>query len=687
MIDSSALRAPRELENLPTWLLWKKEEIQGEKKPRKIPYYANGSRRFGVQGSEKDRAQLVTFEEAKAAIREDHSGVGLALMPELEITALDFDDCVHEGVIDPLVESLVQDTYAEFSPSGKGVRAFVKGKLPDRKSHATPEQFGFETFSDKGFVTFTGDVLPITELTGSENIIAAPAAALQALYTERFQASTNIRAQDCDDASDPVGLTGEQIHQALEALSPDCGYDDWLRIGMALHHETSGDGFELWDAWSSMATGDKYPGPEALEAKWKSFGQSGLHPVTARSLVRLANEAGADLRINVADPIEFEVIPPDETTLLTKPTGNPVPLDWKQFPKAPPAPRFIIPVWMPDGTVTLFAAHGGTGKSYLSLFVALCIALGRNPFDLSQPIERQRVVLYSAEDDLAVMQWRLLKYLGMLNVEPQELDGWLLVLDATGCDNVLFSGDATLGARVTSRMRWLHAEIVAFGAKVLIFDNASDAMDANENDRAKVRQFMSVLKRLAPAVLLLAHVDAASSAAGPREGKGYSGSTGWHNSARSRWHMARDRESDEIILSLPKVNYAKSGAEVQVAWDDEQQLFTIGTVRDAKDQSSDNRTVLLMLLERAIERGNNVSAKSMTQFSVYKTLKDMDGFPQSLKAHSGKVQREVDIWLQEGLVVVEDYTNDSRKPAKRLQFTVKGLELAAQGKGAGIADA
>lgn len=354
---------------------------------------------------------------------------------------------------------------------------------------------------------------------------------------------------------------------------------------------------------------------------------------------------------------------------------HPVVLDWSSMPEDPPEIPFVIPGWMPDKVVTLFAAHGGTGKSYMSVYIALCLATGRHPFDPDQTIPRTRVLLYSAEDNLDVMHLRFARYLRKLSIDRADLVGWLHVLDATESDNVLFAGEEKVNGRTTERFKWLAKEVKRTDAKVLIFDNASDAIDANENDRAKVRQFMSHLKRLAPAVLLLSHVDAASSMAEVGEAKGYSGSTGWHNSARSRWFMARVKDSDEIVLTLPKVNYAKAGAEAVIKWNDGLKLFDVVTVRQGRARAEDHRDMLLDLLSQAIKQRRRVSPKQNSSNSVFNTLKSMEGMPAGLK--SADVMKEVNRWLGEGLVKVEPYLMSNRNAGECLALTEKGREAAA----------
>lgn len=214
---------PTALRNLPGWLIWKFEP--GADKPRKVPYYAVGGRRKGTQGSPEDRRQLVTYEAARmAAERRGFNGVGLALLAEFGVVALDFDHCLVDGGVHPEVERLVACTYAEYSPSGNGVRAFMHGDLGNHKDNGAP--FGFETFSSNGFVTFTGNLLVNTELLGTDDTIADITEDVRALAVARFGRVAKEEATD-----DPLmtyeprlGLSPAQIEAALVALDPDMGY-------------------------------------------------------------------------------------------------------------------------------------------------------------------------------------------------------------------------------------------------------------------------------------------------------------------------------------------------------------------------------------------------------------------------------------------------------------------------------
>ena len=70
----------------------------------------------------------------------------------------------------------------------------------------------------------------------------------------------------------------------LNTIPPDCGYDTWLKVGMALKHE--GASCAVWDDWSSQ--GSKYK-PGECEKKWKTFNR---HDVTGGTLYHIALQYG-----------------------------------------------------------------------------------------------------------------------------------------------------------------------------------------------------------------------------------------------------------------------------------------------------------------------------------------------------------------------------------------------------------
>ncbi len=73
-------------------------------------------------------------------------------------------------------------------------------------------------------------------------------------------------------------------YELLNAIPPDCDYDEWIKVGMALKHE--GADCSVWDNWSSR--GHKYKAGECAK-KWRSFQRD---EVTGGTLFHIAMQYG-----------------------------------------------------------------------------------------------------------------------------------------------------------------------------------------------------------------------------------------------------------------------------------------------------------------------------------------------------------------------------------------------------------
>lgn len=398
--ELQAVRVPEPLRAVPGWVCWRYEHFTGEAKPRKIPYWADGTRRHGTQGGPQDRDRLTTFVAAKdAAIRAGYDGVGFAPLADFGYVFLDFDACVDvHGNMPKEVEDIVNRTYSEYSPSGKGIRAVLKGDLGNHKSHATPDQYGFETFSSTGFVTFTGNILPGCELLGYEDHIADVDENTKALCERRFGATSGptIDPDDFMAGREPkLGLTVAKMEEILSYLDPNMGREPWLRVGMALNHETEGDdtGFELWDEWSSG--GETYPGTEALRYQWESFKPApGKRQVTMATVIKMAKEAGYR-------PVEAasreEVLAKAEAIMAELPKKSagrfgPVPI-YDLTQREPMS--WLIKTVLPKAKLGILFGASGSGKTFVALDLAFSIARG-NAWR-TRKTTKGRVVVIAAE--------------------------------------------------------------------------------------------------------------------------------------------------------------------------------------------------------------------------------------------------------------------------------------------------
>lgn len=85
-------------------------------------------------------------------------------------------------------------------------------------------------------------------------------------------------------------LTEDQLREVLQWVPDADDYEQWLKVGMALHHQFDGneEGLTLWHEWSESA--HNYDA-DALERKWNSFhDEMGRNITTAATLIKIAKE-------------------------------------------------------------------------------------------------------------------------------------------------------------------------------------------------------------------------------------------------------------------------------------------------------------------------------------------------------------------------------------------------------------
>lgn len=382
---------------------------------------------------------------------------------------------------------------------------------------------------------------------------------------------------------------------------------------------------ELLDA---IRAGEPEPLPIAarISDALRDAGIAADHPQVAIDFVRQAREAVATLKA------------------ISRLDGLPVLLDLRELAQREPAPpRFIIEGWLPEGEATLFAGHGGSGKSLIVLTVAVCIAIGRTVYGLH--CERRRVLFLSYEDSADVLHWRLARVCAMLGVDLGSLAGWLFVFDGSADGQPLYI-ETRDGLTPTAAFNWLRDQVAATRAQVLALDGTSDAFAGNENRRSDVRAFVQSLRRLMPqdgAVLLLHHVDAAT--AHSASSKAYSGSTAWHNSCRARWYLRPTHEADNadpsrVILEVRKSNHGKAGDPLALRFSESAHCFvTDGEITssplDRGLREADERAAVLDLIRAADATGDPLPVATRGERTAH-TVAEARGLPDGLRGKRGR---------------------------------------------------
>lgn len=274
--------AIKELAGHKQWLTW--DYRWDEKKWTKPPLHPNGDFRCDPTA----KKTLVSFDEAvRIARTRKRAGIGFSLQDEDGLTGIDLDGCRNPatGEIDIWAAEIVDlgETYWEVTPSGRGIRAFVRGKIPDAIKR---DKLGVEMYAEKRYLTITGEVVP-----GSVDFIGAAPKTIEALHRhiadlEPVQEPEKVvpLVRNYQVAVDPNDRIAE-VQSALSVISAE-SYHDWIKIGMALENGLGQAGKAIWEDWS--ATSEKY-NPRVIEEKWRSFRGNG---VTMASIFQMANATG-----------------------------------------------------------------------------------------------------------------------------------------------------------------------------------------------------------------------------------------------------------------------------------------------------------------------------------------------------------------------------------------------------------
>lgn len=217
---------PQALQQNNRWAPWVAVFDEKRGKWDKIPRRADIPE-YGL--STADPTRWYTFEAAMDCRRRHAgsiAGVGYVMTGPHGIVGVDLDRCVGEdGVLASWAAQVVRElgSYAEYSPSGRGVRIFLLGEVADWMNH----DIGIEVYGGNSprFLTVTGAKLPGADTA----VVAPPAGALAALKT-RFWDSRRINSAPVP-ASDVPDLLDELLLPDLATLDLPHQVRDFLASG------------------------------------------------------------------------------------------------------------------------------------------------------------------------------------------------------------------------------------------------------------------------------------------------------------------------------------------------------------------------------------------------------------------------------------------------------------------------
>ncbi len=220
---------PEVLLAVPQWVCWRYEERKGKK--TKVPI----NPRTGERASSKDPDDWVAFDVALAAFegRPDAEGLGFVFSRGDPFCGVDLDDCQNaaSGKMASWAHEIVKnlDSYAEISPSGCGVKIFLKGRKPGPRCRKAFESGEIEIYDQGRFFTVTGRRLS----TASANV------------EDRQEELDELYAQTFGRQPDISGIVGEDA--VVNDAEPAPALDDDEIIEKA-SGEKKGEKFQaLWN--------------------------------------------------------------------------------------------------------------------------------------------------------------------------------------------------------------------------------------------------------------------------------------------------------------------------------------------------------------------------------------------------------------------------------------------------------
>lgn len=440
-----------------------------------------------------------------------------------------------------------------------------------------------------------------------------------------------------DDSPMPVsGLTLELAEEAIAAYTnDDLHYDDWLRVGLALHHQFDGavEAFEVWDAWS--ANSSKYSGPEIGWKRWQSFRVDHAGGVSMRSVLMEAEDAGwtrpqsvEGARIadeddfpglpeasapgaadeswldeaEAPDAEEFDADPEPEPDVLTLMPGA-FTFDAGFSAASIPKRRWVVSPLMIAGHVTVCAGPPGVSKSVVDLTRAISIATGTDL--LGEHIACPGPVLaINNEDPRDEIERRVAAICLRYGVSPASLDGRLFIVSGYGSpkkyaerkglhDSVRPTTEAT---RLVNFAR--AAGLVAIVVDPLI----STAANVNENSNDDQDQIVSVWKKIAnatgSAVSLTHHTRKGSGG----DSEGHAGDMDSIRGAGAIMGAAR------FGFTLARMS-RKSASELGIPWSEARRLVRLDSAK-GNYALPDEQARWLRLDSQPIDNGEEIGVPS-----------------------------------------------------------------------------
>ena len=356
-------------------------------------------------------------------------------------------------------------------------------------------------------------------------------------------------------AVSPGNFTHAQVITALKALNPDCDHNEWVEVGMALHHQYQGsdDGLDIFDQWSASQDSMKYQ-PGICEQRWPSFvPDASRNSITFSSIFQRAkNATRSDADLYAQNKLEN---PHSADLFATRKEHR----ELKAFTlgagfdasKIPPR-QWVFGKRFLRGYLTATVGRAGVSKSTFSILTCLSVALNKSLTGETVHKEGGQVLIINNEDQKHEIERRFAAACLHYDIDFADVEDRFHYLSGYDAETFTICTRDELGVILTTpNVPALIDYIIKHNIVMLVMDPFISTHTANENDNGEIERVMDAYRHIAAktncAIELIHHVRKGGEAGDAEASRGASSAVAACRNVTTLYKMTR-KEAEQLHI-------------------------------------------------------------------------------------------------------------------------------------------